>query len=100
MRTAAGPRASGREEELLARRVERRSGATRTAPRSARQVRGPGNDGIIPVLARSVRDVEADVQRGTVAHPSWMSTWPALSTLKVLQVLSHTKMACGFVTLS
>jgi superfamily II DNA or RNA helicase len=48
----------------LARGVQRRSGATRTAPRSHRRGRGADNDGIIPVLARGVREVEARVRRG------------------------------------
>jgi superfamily II DNA or RNA helicase len=50
----------------LARRGQRQSGATRTAPRNRRRARDLDNDGIIPVLARAVREVEAAVQRGPV----------------------------------
>ena len=55
------------EEEPLARRVRRRStGGTRTATRAAapQALRAPAttdNEGIIPVLARAVREVEAAV---------------------------------------
>jgi SNF2-related domain/Helicase conserved C-terminal domain len=51
----------------LARRGQRQSGATRTAPRNQRRVRDLDNDGIMPVLARAVREVESAVQRGAVA---------------------------------
>ncbi len=61
---AGGPAIS--KEELLARRGQRQSGATRTAPRNQRSVRDLDNDGIIPVLARAVREVEAGAQRGPV----------------------------------
>ncbi len=50
----------------MARRGQRQSGATRTAPRNQRRVRDLDNDGIIPVLARAVREVETAVQRGPV----------------------------------
>ncbi len=50
----------------MARRGQRRSGATRTAPRTQRRVRDLDNEGILPVLARAVREVEASVQRGPV----------------------------------
>ncbi len=53
------------QEEFLARRGQRRSpGATRTAPRRQRGADDLDNDGIIPVLARAVREVEAKAQRG------------------------------------
>ena len=52
------------EEEFLARRGQRQSGATRTAPRNQRRARDLDNEGIIPVLARAVREVEAAAQRG------------------------------------
>ena len=52
------------EEELLARRGQRQSGNTRNAPRNRRRVRNLDNEGVIPVLARAVREVEAAVQRG------------------------------------
>jgi hypothetical protein len=51
----------------LARRGQRQSGATRTAPRTRRGGRALDNEGIIPVLARAVREVETGVQRGPVA---------------------------------
>ncbi len=50
----------------MARRGQRQSGARRTAPRNRRRVRDLDNDGIIPVLARAVREVETAVQRGAV----------------------------------
>jgi hypothetical protein len=51
----------------LARQGQRRSSARRTAPQNQRRGRGLDNEGIIPVLARAVREVEAAVQRGPVA---------------------------------
>ncbi len=50
----------------MARKVQRRNGAAQGAA-SARRDRGLDNDGIIPVLARGVREVEADVQRGRLS---------------------------------
>jgi hypothetical protein len=50
----------------LARRGQRQSGARRTAPRNQRRVRDLDNEGIIPVLARAVREVETAAQRGPV----------------------------------
>jgi len=50
----------------VARRGQRQSGARRTAPRNQRRVRDLDNEGIIPVLARAVREVESAVQRGGV----------------------------------
>ncbi|MCY7394945.1 MAG: DEAD/DEAH box helicase [Nocardioides sp.] len=54
----------------MARRGQRQSGATRTAPRTTarngRRARDLDNEGIIPVLARAVREVETAVQRGPV----------------------------------
>jgi hypothetical protein len=50
----------------LARRVQRQSGARRTAARGQRRGRDLDNGGIIPVLARAVREVEAAAQRGPV----------------------------------
>jgi hypothetical protein len=60
------------EEEFLARRVRRRSGATRTATRAPAQnqvqrngrARDRDNEGIIPILARAVREVESAAERG------------------------------------
>ncbi len=50
----------------MARRGQRQSGARRTAPRTQRRGRNLDNEGIIPVLARAVREVETAVQRGRV----------------------------------
>jgi hypothetical protein len=52
----------------LARPGQRQSGGTRTATRSGghRRVRDLDNEGIIPVLAKAVREVEAAAQRGPV----------------------------------
>jgi superfamily II DNA or RNA helicase len=50
----------------VARGAQRQSGARRAAPRNQRRVRARDNEGIIPVLARAVREVETAVQRGAV----------------------------------
>ncbi len=50
----------------MARRGTRQPSARRTAPRSRQRARVLDNDGIIPVLARAVREVEAAAQRGPV----------------------------------
>ncbi len=50
----------------MARRGQRQTGATRTGSRYPRRARDLDNDGIIPVLAQAVRDVEAGAQRGPV----------------------------------
>jgi hypothetical protein len=50
----------------LARRGQRQSSARKTAPRQ-RRARDLDNEGIIPVLARAVREIETAVQRGPVA---------------------------------
>ncbi|QNN51851.1 DEAD/DEAH box helicase [Nocardioides mesophilus] len=50
----------------MARRGQRQPSARRTAPRNQRRVREVDNDGIIPVLARAVREIETAVQRGPV----------------------------------
>jgi hypothetical protein len=51
------------EEERVARRAQRRTGGQRP---QQRRVRDLDNEGIIPVLARAVREVEGAAQRGTV----------------------------------
>jgi hypothetical protein len=51
------------EEEFVARPGQRRSGARRAAPRNQRRDR---DEDVIAVLARTVREVEAAVQRGRV----------------------------------
>ena len=48
----------------MARRGRRRPGASRTAPRKQQRARARDDDGIIPVLARVVREVERAVERG------------------------------------
>ncbi|HEX2176283.1 MAG TPA: DEAD/DEAH box helicase [Nocardioidaceae bacterium] len=53
----------------MARQRQRQSGARRTAPRNQRRVRDRDNEGILPVLARAVREVEAAVERGPSAAP-------------------------------
>jgi SNF2-related domain/Helicase conserved C-terminal domain len=68
------------EEEFLARRGQRQPGATRTAPRNQRRARDLDNDGIIPVLARAVREVEAGAQRGPV-RPAGRTTFQVVALL-------------------
>ena len=50
----------------MVRRGQRQSGARRAAPRKQRRARDLDNDGIIPVLARAVRQVESAARRGAV----------------------------------
>ncbi|HET6625672.1 MAG TPA: DEAD/DEAH box helicase [Nocardioidaceae bacterium] len=50
----------------MARRAQRQSGGRRTAQRPQRRVRDRDNEGILPVLARAVREVEKAVQNGPV----------------------------------
>ncbi|MBA2641239.1 MAG: DEAD/DEAH box helicase [Nocardioidaceae bacterium] len=50
----------------MARRGQRQSSARRIVPRNQRRVRDLDNRGIIPVLARAVREVEAAAERGPV----------------------------------
>jgi SNF2 domain-containing protein/helicase-like protein len=50
----------------VVRRGQRPPGARRAAPRDNRRVRELDNEGIIPVLARAVREIEAAAQRGPV----------------------------------
>ncbi len=50
----------------MARRGRRRPSANRSAPRNQQRARGRDDDGIIPVLARAVREVERAVERGQV----------------------------------
>ena len=53
----------------MARPGQRQQGGTRTAPQKHRR-REVDNDGLIPVLARAVREVEAAAQRGQVKPSS------------------------------
>lgn len=48
----------------MTKRRRRRSGARRSAPQNRRAAGDLDNDGILPVLARAVREVEAAVERG------------------------------------
>jgi hypothetical protein len=65
----------------LARPGQRQSGGTRTAPRTNhRRVRDLDNDGIIPVLAKAVREVEAGAQRGPV-KPSGRTKFQVVALL-------------------
>ncbi len=48
----------------MARRGQRQSSARRTAPRQQRRGRDRDNEGILPILARAVREVENAVERG------------------------------------
>jgi superfamily II DNA or RNA helicase len=61
----------------VARPGQRQSGARRTGQR---RVRDRGNDGIIPVLARAVREVEAAAQRGSV-RPSARTKFQVVALL-------------------
>ncbi len=64
----------------MARRGQRQSGATRTATRRRRGSRGGGDDGIIPVLAAAVREVEAAAKRGPV-KPSTRTKFQVVALL-------------------
>jgi hypothetical protein len=50
----------------VARGAQRQSGARRAPARGQRRVRPRDNEGIMPVLARAVREVEVAVERGSV----------------------------------
>ncbi len=63
----------------MAPRGQRQPGARRTAPRNQR-VRARDNEGIIPVLARAVREVEAAAQRGPVG-PSARTKFQVIALL-------------------
>src|SRR5680860_545859 len=76
--TASEPGAP--EEELLARRGQRQSGATRNVPRNQRRFRDLDNDGIIPELARAVREVEAGAERATL-KPSGRTKFQVVALL-------------------
>ena len=63
----------------MARRGQRQ-GATRTQPRNQRRGRDLDNDGIIPVLARAVREVEQSAERGRV-QPSGRTKFQVIALL-------------------
>ena len=54
----------------MAQRSSRRAGAPRTTQRDRQRPRVNGDEGIIPVLAKTVRQVEAAAQRGKVGPSS------------------------------
>lgn len=64
----------------MARRGQRQEGVRRNAPRNQRRVRNLDNEGILPVLARAVREVETAVQRGPVA-PSMRTKFQVVALL-------------------
>lgn len=64
----------------MAQRAPRRSGAPRSAPRDRRRPGGLDDEGIIPVLAKAVRQVEAAAQRGKV-RPSGRTTYQVVALL-------------------
>ena len=66
------------EEESVARRGQRQTGARRTAPRTSDP--SADRDDVISVLARAVREVEAAVQRGR-ATPAVRTKFQAVALL-------------------
>ncbi len=64
----------------MAPRASRRAGAPRTTPRDRRRPRAGDDDGIIPVLAKAVRQVEAAAQRGKVP-PSGRTAYQVIALL-------------------
>jgi hypothetical protein len=62
----------------LAQRGQRQSGATRTAPRAQRRVRD--EEGLFPVLAKAVREVEGAAQRGRL-RPSSRTKFQVIALL-------------------
>ena len=63
--------------------------ARRTSARNQRRGRALDNEGIIPVLARAVREVENAVQRGTVS-PSTRTKFQVVALL-VREERQHVK---------
>src|SRR5690242_578110 len=66
------------EEKSLARPGQRQTGARRTAPRKRRRVHHRGD--VVPVLARTVREVEAAARRGRVT-PAMRTKFEAVALL-------------------
>jgi superfamily II DNA or RNA helicase len=80
-RRPLGPHLAGiLQEEYLAQRGQRQSGGQRPAQRTQRRGRVLDNEGIIPVLARAVREVETDAQRGRV-KPSGRAKFQVVALL-------------------
>src|SRR5712672_2187598 len=66
------------EEKSVARPGQRQAGARRTAPRKQRRVHHRGD--VVPVLARTVREVEAAARRGRVT-PAVRTKFQAVALL-------------------
>src|ERR1700749_1164087 len=66
------------EEKSLARPGQRQTGARRTAPRKRRRVHHRGD--VVPVVARTVREVEAAARRGRVT-PAMRTKFEAVALL-------------------
>ncbi len=64
----------------MAQRAPRRAGAPRNAPRDRPRSRARDEEGIIPVLARTARQVEAAAQRGKV-RPSGRTAYQVVALL-------------------
>ncbi|HET7822548.1 MAG TPA: DEAD/DEAH box helicase [Ornithinibacter sp.] len=64
----------------MAQRTSRRAGAPRTPPRDRRTSHAGDDEGIIPVLAKTVRQVEAAAQRGKV-RPSGRTAYQVVALL-------------------
>ncbi|MEO6789841.1 MAG: DEAD/DEAH box helicase [Ornithinibacter sp.] len=64
----------------MAQRDSRRAGAPRTTQRDRRHSRAGDDEGIIPVLAKAVRQVEAAAQRGKVG-PSGRTAYQVIALL-------------------
>ena len=64
----------------MAQRSARRTGAPRTPSRDRRPTRPRDNEGIVPVLAKAVRQVEAAAQRGKV-RPSGRTAYQVVAIL-------------------
>jgi hypothetical protein len=64
----------------LAQRGQRQAGATRTAPRAQRRHRERDEEGLFPVLAKAVREVEGAAQRGRL-RPSSRTKFQVIALL-------------------
>ncbi|PRY63649.1 helicase-like protein [Knoellia remsis] len=64
----------------MAQQTSRHTGAPRTASRDRRRTQPRDNEGIIPVLAKAVRQVEAAAQRGRI-RPSQRTAYQVIALL-------------------
>ncbi|HSO05458.1 MAG TPA: hypothetical protein VLQ92_13310, partial [Candidatus Limnocylindrales bacterium] len=64
----------------MARRGQRQAAARPAAPRTQRRTRPRDDEGLIPVLARAVREVQAEVARGP-ARPSVRTKFQVVALL-------------------